>query len=109
MESLQFMLSKLYTITHKEEEFFKLKFSDENHPVFQAHFPNNPILPGFIMLEICAEVLDHEICEIKKVKFITQVKPKDELLFLIRARENSLHVEVKKDEVKVAVLIYEKI
>lgn len=109
MESLQFMLSKLYTIIHKEEESFKIKFSDENHPIFQAHFPNNPMLPGFIMLEICAEVLGHEICEIKKAKFLNQVKPEDTLSFFITQKSNSIRVEIKKEEIKIASLTYEKI
>lgn len=109
MESLQFMLSKLYTITHKEEEFFSIQLADKNHKIFKAHFPNNPMLPGFIMLEICAKILGHEICEIKKAKFINQAKPEDTLSFFIKQKNHSVHVEIKKEEIKIASLTYEKI
>lgn len=45
-----------------------VKLADENHDVFKVYFPSNPLLLGFMMLEICAEVLEHEIIAIKKSK-----------------------------------------
>ena len=55
--------------------------SDGLHPIFKAHFPNNPILPGFIHLEIISDIFDINITDVKKAKFITLVFPSQTLLY----------------------------
>lgn len=103
------MLSNLYKLIQKKEDSFSIKLSNSEHAVFKAHFPNNPLLPGFIMFEICCEVLNHEINEIKKAKFINKALPEDTLDFFIKQKESALHVDIKKEEIKIASIVYEKI
>ena len=50
--------------------------SDKEHPIFKAHFPSNPILPGFIHFEIVSDLFDIEITTIQKAKFTNLVLPK---------------------------------
>ncbi len=45
-----------------------ITLSDENHPIFKAHFPSKPILPGFIHFEIVADIFELDITTIKKSK-----------------------------------------
>lgn len=67
----------LYSIINKDENNALIKLTDESHPIFQAHFPNNPILPGFIHFEIINEVFGIEILNIKKAKFNHIIRPND--------------------------------
>jgi 3-hydroxyacyl-[acyl-carrier-protein] dehydratase len=90
------MLSNLYTIIQKEKSFFSIKLSNDSHPIFKAHFPNNPILPGFVMMEIFSEVLNIEIKEIKKVKFFNPAYPEDELEFFINTSKILINNRDKK-------------
>jgi len=62
---------------------FTIVLTDENHPVFKAHFPNNPILPGFVLLDLSAMVLNVEILSIKKAKFLFPIGPNSILDFYI--------------------------
>ena len=87
---------------------FSITLCDENHPIFKAHFPQNPLLPGFILLEISACILNVEIVRIKKAKFLQTILPKSMLHFYVEEKEKSLKIIVKQNEQKVADLSYEK-
>lgn len=65
----------LYKIVFKDDNKVIIKLSDCNHPVFKAHFPGNPILPGFINFDIISELFNFNITKIKKAKFIKTIKP----------------------------------
>ncbi|MDX1808681.1 MAG: hypothetical protein R3331_04015 [Sulfurospirillaceae bacterium] len=103
------MLSNLYKILKKEDGVFAIELACREHSVFQAHFPNNPLLPAFIMMEICSEVLNHEITGIKKAKFIHPALPEDVLDFFFIEREKIVSVKIQKNSVKIAEILYEKI
>lgn len=83
-------------------------FANENHPIFKAHFPMNAIVPGFILLEISAEILDIEIVKIIKAKFLKNIAPLSVLWFEIQTTGNTLKIRVSQNEQKVAELTYEK-
>lgn len=76
--------TRLYHII-REQEGERVIRLEEKHPIFQAHFPNQPILPGACMVEICREIISraigHELQEkrIKNVKFLIPVIPPKEL------------------------------
>jgi len=76
------MFDGLYSIVSKAENEIVIKLSDENHPIFKAHFPNNPILPGFVHFEIVSDIFDLEINSIKKAKYSVMVKPDEELKYI---------------------------
>jgi 3-hydroxyacyl-[acyl-carrier-protein] dehydratase len=90
-------LEGLYSIAAQNEESAEIILSDASHPVFQAHFPDNPILPGFIHLEIIALLFALEINGIKKAKFSSFVKPKERLLY--RKEANKIRVFCEDREI----------
>jgi 3-hydroxyacyl-[acyl-carrier-protein] dehydratase len=74
----------LYTIKNIEGSGEILKASVmimRNHPVFDGHFPGNPILPGVCTLQIAAELLskylDQKLMLVKIdiIKFMSLVIP----------------------------------
>jgi len=75
------LIDNLYTIEFQDENKAIVKLSDENHPIFKAHFPTNPIMPGFMNFDIAADVFDLEITTIKKAKFLKTVKPNTVLVY----------------------------
>jgi 3-hydroxymyristoyl/3-hydroxydecanoyl-(acyl carrier protein) dehydratase len=58
-----------------------VRLSDKEHPVFRAHFPDQPILPGFIHLEIISKLFGQKIRKIKKAKFIKYVQPESVITY----------------------------
>lgn len=75
-------LDGLYSIVEKSECSGAVLLSDESHPVFQAHFPSNPILPGFVHLEIVEELFEFQITTIKKAKYSAPVLPSQTLHYI---------------------------
>jgi len=75
------LLDKLYIIVSKDENRAVVRLSDENHPVFKAHFPSSPIMPGFVNFEIIADAFDIEITGIKKAKFLDKALPNQILIY----------------------------
>ncbi len=61
----------------------------ENDPVFSGHYPNYPILPASLIIDICCQILNmmqSDACAyknyfIKKSRFLKRIKPKDKVLF----------------------------
>lgn len=102
------ILNEFYTLTCKEETRFCVRLSDASHPIFQAHFPQNPIVPGFVLLDMSAEILGIEIVKILKTKFLKNIAPKSVLWFEIKTNEKTLKIRVTQNEQKVAELTYEK-
>ncbi len=73
--------NSLYEVKEKSENSATVVLTNKNHPVFKAHFPVKPVLPGFIHFEIIADVFGVEITKIKKAKFTKVVLPKETLVY----------------------------
>ena len=71
----------LYTIEYKDDKKAVVKLCDATHPLFKAHFPNNPIMPGYVNFEIVSDVFDIEIRTIKKAKFLRKALPNQTLTY----------------------------
>ena len=84
-----------------------LKLSNEKHPIFIAHFPQYPILPGFILIDILAEVLNDEVVKIKYAKFIAHIFPEDILECKINKSDKKKVIKVFKNNKKVSEISYE--
>lgn len=70
------LLDGLYKVINKDRTQATVVLSDKEHPIFKAHFPSNPILPGFVHFEIVSALFDIEIITIKNAKFTNIVLPK---------------------------------
>ncbi len=94
-------VDSLYDLIFKDENEAVIKLSDENHPVFKAHFPTKPIMPGFIHFEIVSKVFNFEIKSIKRAKFLKLVKPGETLVY----KRNKNRFEVFSDDIIVASFV----
>lgn len=93
------MLTKnLYSIEFKSDEKAIIKLADNTHPVFLAHFPTQPVLPGFINFEIVSEVFDIKINNIKKAKFNKILEPNQIVVY----KRNGNSFKVFRDDEIVA-------
>ena len=76
------MLSKdLYTIDSIDEQRAVITLCDETHPLFKAHFPTKPILPGFMNFDIVEKLFDIKVTAVKKAKFLKTVEPNQTLTY----------------------------
>lgn len=63
----------------------------ENDPVFSGHYPNYPILPASLIIDMCFRIMSkkqpggsvHKEYYIKKSLFFKRIKPKDRILFRV--------------------------
>lgn len=80
---------RITTVLKTENGFKSTVEFMEKHPIYNGHFPFEPIVPGVCTLAIirnCLNIyLDKNIsfCKIKECKFISVIKPKAELLISI--------------------------
>jgi 3-hydroxyacyl-[acyl-carrier-protein] dehydratase len=104
------LLENLFKIVHKEETQVIVKLSDENHPIFKAHFPEYPILPGFLLIEIIAKTLNNSIKKIYSAKFISHTLPNDTIIYNIKKDGLKIKIKIVKDDEKnskIAEITYE--
>lgn len=84
---MSILLNNLYKILdeHAEPGSFDVAIEiDRNHPIFQGHFPGNPVLPGACMIQIVEEILSHLLnkqlrcLEASNIKFLSVLNPEIE-------------------------------
>ncbi len=101
------MLSTLYTVLKSTQDEVILEFTNENHKIFKAHFPGNPILPGYALIDIISKLLGDNIVYIKKSKFIEHVLPNDLIICVIKKKDTKRIIKVYKENKKISEIIYE--
>ena len=95
------ILEDFYKVLSKNETTAEIELSDKSHPVFKAHFPSRPIMPGFTHFEIVADLFDLEIQSVKRAKFSQMVTPKQ----ILRYEKNANKFRVFCEEKEVANFI----
>lgn len=90
----------LYSKISEEFSEYEIQLTDKNHPIFQAHFPNNHLLPGFLHIDIASELLNKKLIKINKAKFLHPILPLDKILFIIEKKEENYKVTTKKENKK---------
>jgi len=97
----QSYLSKgLYRVIEQHDETVEIELSDASHPVFRAHFEGMPLLPGFLQIDIIAEILGKEIDEISSAKFVSKVLPEERLLYAIAPTKSGVRIKVSNSSEK---------
>ncbi len=92
--SQSYLSTGLYQIIDKSDEAVEIELSDASHPVFKAHFERMPLLPGFLQIDIIAEILEKEIDEIISAKFVHKVLPKERLLYAVTPTKSGVRVKL---------------
>ena len=87
-------------IEKTENSCTTIKNVSNNEPFFQGHFPDNPIMPGVLIVEAMAQTAaflggeskDHifMLVGIDKFKFISQVIPGDQLICNVVCKKKKL-------------------
>lgn len=91
-----------------DDENIHITLSDESHSIFQAHFPNNPLLPGFCHIEIVSKILREEVNHISTLKLTEKSFPNEEIIYKITKKEKKRKVKIiKNSDVLVGSFSYE--
>jgi len=101
------MINGLYKVIEKDSDKIIVHICDK-HIIFDAHFPDFPILPGFAQIDIFAESLNDTISKITLSKFIKHIKPNDIVEYRYKIDSNKVSVKTYVDEFKVMELKYER-
>ena len=96
------------TISSDHNKLIKRIKLNKDHDIYNGHFPNNPITPGVIIIQIIKEILEEHLgCElflrkIINIKYISPINPiiNNSLLF-----ENYLQKENKSIIVKNNIML----
>lgn len=94
------LIHLLYDIISADQEDVLLKMLD-NHPVYQGHFPGNPITPGVLSLRMIRECVCRETgrplhyAAIKNCRYVALIRPGDTLRLQRQITENEGSVTVK--------------
>jgi len=92
--SQSYLSQDLYEVIAQNENEVTILLSDETHPIFKAHFENMPLLPGFLQVDIVAEVLGKEIDAITSAKFMKKVLPLERLVYTITPTKSGVRVKL---------------
>ena len=101
---------KLYKILKKREEQDSIIYNIrilKNHPIFEGHFPKNPVTPGVVQMEIIKELVKEcskeniELISVSNCKFLAILNPEKNELINVILKINTL----EKNEIKVTSLI----
>lgn len=101
------MLENLYSIIERDEQEVKVKLGEKDHSLFRAHFPGNPILPGFMQIEIIANILEDDIVAIGYSKFLSHILPGDIIVYRIENENKKRRIKILRDSKKVSEMTYE--
>ena len=98
--SQTYLTQELYRVIDKCEDEVVVRLSDASHKIFKAHFENMPLLPGFLQVDIIAEVLNKDIMAISSAKFVQKILPQEQLTYKISPTKSGVRVKLtnSKDE-----------
>ena len=88
----------IYTVISQDENSVSVRFSDASHPVFKAHFKENPILPGFMQIDIIAAILGKRVTAISMAKFMKPLRPEDAITYHLAEGSKTTRVTLKDAE-----------
>ena len=92
--SQTYLSNELYTVNSQSDECVELTLADAAHPIFKAHFEGMPLLPGFLQIDIIAEILGKEIDAISSAKFLQKVLPDESLTYNIVPTKSGVRVKL---------------
>lgn len=100
-------IKSLFEVVEKTSNTIIIKLSNSSHPVFKAHFPNNPILPGFCHIEILSTLLKDNITKVKLLKLHQKALPNDTITYKIQTKNNQKTIKILNTNTTIGKLQYE--
>lgn len=91
-------VATLFHIVSNEKNLITIQLSDKNHPIFQAHFPNNHLLPGFCHIDILSQILNDKIKQVNFLKLKRKTFPQDIISYQIDSVQNKRKVKIVNNE-----------
>lgn len=107
--------SDIYTISSFKSESDSIEATitfNEKHPIFSGHFPDNPIVPGVMQVQIIKDLMEKHLnqnlllYQAKNIKFLSIISPVNnsqvEVSIQIQSFEdNSLQAQanIRSDEI----------
>lgn len=91
-----YTLVNLEQVENKRIGVFQLNSS---HAIFEGHFPDIPIVPGVVLMQMIKEVLEEDLgytlslIEAKNVKFLDFINPKE-------ITELNFEITIKSEEIE---------
>ena len=92
--------NRLYDILEANEDSILLKMN-EDHPVYQGHFPGDPITPGVLTLRMIRECVSRDAgrplhySAIKTCRYVALIRPGDTLRLHRQTTNNEDSLTVK--------------
>ena len=100
------LADNLFRLLHKDDSRCEIRLSSKEHPVFEAHFPNNPLLPGFLQIDILASIYHKEVIEVANTKFMHPIYPNTHLIYRLKEAKNAqMIINLEDSEHKALSLI----
>ncbi len=101
-------MKDFYNILDQTPTQITIQFSAKKHKLFAAHFPRNPIVAGFLQLDILANILNHDIKKIIHIKFLQTLRPLDIVVYHIKESNGETIFEIKKHNITTTKAKYER-
>ncbi len=95
--SQTYLSQGLYTVITQSDERIELKLTDASHSIFKAHFEGMPLLPGFLQMDMVAEILGKEIDAITSAKFVQKILPNEQLVYTIAPTKSGVRVKLTNE------------
>lgn len=96
-----------FTVVPTDVNRVKIIFADSTHAIFKAHFPDNPLVPGFVLMDICEMVFALTIKKLSKAAFLIPIQPNDVVYLSRRNTAKATRIDLHKDDELVAHLTFE--
>ena len=91
---------KIVNISENGNEIHAVVELNSNHPVYDGHFKEQPVVPGVMQLQIVKEILEYQLNQelfmndIKQVKYLKPIVPNNNLelkISISRKKPNELY------------------
>ena len=91
---------KIVNISENGNEIHAVVELNSNHPVYDGHFKEQPVVPGVMQLQMVKEILEYQLNQelfmndIKQVKYLKPIVPNNNLelkISISRKKPNELY------------------
>jgi 3-hydroxyacyl-[acyl-carrier-protein] dehydratase len=101
---------KIVNISENGNEIHAVVELNSNHPVYDGHFKEQPVVPGVMQLQIVKEILEYQLNQelfmndIKQVKYLKPIVPNNNLelkISISRKKPNELYFvfDISQDDI----------